>query len=188
MEAHITTSRCLALLTIAVATAQVPDRPSRVEPALVNRSKGPSNAPITILVFADFESSLCARSAKILRGLLSESQDVRLVFKHAPAVGNAQAMLAHEAAMAAGAQGKFWQMHDLLFANKAMRNRGDVIGWAKNSQSRPGRSDCCGATLQATLHRLTVFLQLPDARLRNQPFTTASLAPDLKRTHHLNNQ
>jgi hypothetical protein len=45
-----------------------------------------------------------------------------VIFKHAPAASNPNPPLTHEAALAAGAQGKFWQMHGLLFATHAMQS------------------------------------------------------------------
>ena len=93
--------------------------------------RGPSSAPVTVLVFSDFESFPCARSASVLAGTLVQTRDVRLIFKHAPAATNPNAMLAHEAAMAAGAQGKFWEMHDLLFENQAKLSRTDLVEYAK---------------------------------------------------------
>ena len=72
-------------------------------------SRGSDKAPITILVFSDFESFPCARSASVIDGLLQQTRDVRVIFKHAPAASNPNAMLAHEAALADGAQGKLWK-------------------------------------------------------------------------------
>ena len=95
-------------------------------------SLGSDHAPITILVFSDFESFPCARSAEVLSGVLSQSRDVRLIFKHAPAATNPNALLAHEAALAAGAQGKFWEMHDTLFANQTKLTRADLLGYGKS--------------------------------------------------------
>jgi protein-disulfide isomerase len=66
-----------------------------------------------------------------LDGLLDQSRDVRLIFKHAPAASNPNALLAHEAALAAGAQGKFWEMHDLLFENQAKLQPADLLEYAK---------------------------------------------------------
>src|ERR1700709_939518 len=77
------------------------------------RSSG--EAPIVVLVFCDFESFACARSATVLRSFLSQTKQVRVIFKHTPAYSNPNAFLAHEAALAAEAQGKFWEMHDTLF-------------------------------------------------------------------------
>jgi Thioredoxin len=92
---------------------------------------GPNNVPITILIFSDFESFLCARSAAVLKGLLGDTADLRLVFKHAPAASNPNSMLAREASLAAGAQGKFWEMHDLLFENQSRLSRAELEGYAE---------------------------------------------------------
>jgi protein-disulfide isomerase len=94
-------------------------------------SAGLDNAPITIIVFSDFESFPCARSASVLSGLLSASRQIRLIFKHAPATTNSNALLAHEAAIAAGAQGRFGEMHDILFENQTKLTRPDLLQYAK---------------------------------------------------------
>jgi protein-disulfide isomerase len=94
--------------------------------------RGSDKAPITILVFSDFESFPCARSASVIDGLLQQTRDVRVIFKHAPAASNPNALLAHEAALAAGAQGKFWEMHDTLFENQIKLTRADLLGYAKS--------------------------------------------------------
>src|SRR5579883_105019 len=93
--------------------------------------RGSYQAPVTILVFSDFESFPCARSADVLSGVITQTRDVRLIFKHAPSATNPNAMLAHEAALAAGAQGKFWEMHDVLFANQQHLTHADLVGYAK---------------------------------------------------------
>ena len=87
--------------------------------------------PITILVFSDFECFPCARSASVLAGLVGQGKDVRLIFKHAPAATNVNSLLAHEASLAADAQGKFWEMHNLLFANQTKLALPDLVGYAK---------------------------------------------------------
>jgi len=94
--------------------------------------RGSEKAPVTVMVFSDFESFPCSRSAEVLAGILEQSWDVRLIFKHAPAAANLDAMLAHEAALAAGAQGKFWEMHDTLFENQTHLTRADLLGYAKS--------------------------------------------------------
>jgi protein-disulfide isomerase len=127
-----------AILTLTFGRAQTDDsaQPAPVSPAsalsTLNTSLGSSSAPITILVFSDFESFPCARSASVIDGLLQQTRDVRVIFKHAPAASNPNAMLAHEAALAAGAQGKFWEMHDTLFENQTHLTRADLLGYAKS--------------------------------------------------------
>jgi protein-disulfide isomerase len=81
---------------------------------------GDPDAPITVLEYADFECPYCAAAAPVLRRLVEESGGrVRLVFRHFPiASTHPHALTAALAAEAAGAQGAFWPMHDLLFARQ----------------------------------------------------------------------
>jgi protein-disulfide isomerase len=130
----------LPLCAIAILTvhAKTNDPSRQAEPAAASLSstpatvRGSDKAPITILVFSDFESFPCARSASVIDGLLGQTRNVRVIFKHAPAASNPNAMLAHEAALAAGAQGKFWEMHDTLFENQTQLTRADLLGYAKS--------------------------------------------------------
>jgi protein-disulfide isomerase len=81
---------------------------------------GDPDAPVTVLEYGDFECPYCAAAAPVLRQLVEESHGrVRLVFRHFPLAGNhPHALTAALAAEAAGAQGAFWPMHDLLFARQ----------------------------------------------------------------------
>jgi protein-disulfide isomerase len=81
---------------------------------------GNPDAPVTVLEYADFECPYCAAAAPVLKQLVEESQgQVRLVFRHFPLADNhPHALTAALAAEAAGAQGAFWPMHDLLFARQ----------------------------------------------------------------------
>jgi protein-disulfide isomerase len=106
----------------------VPESTSR---AISATSRGSDLAAITVVVFSDFESFPCARSAEVLTELLGKGKKVRLIFKHAPAVSNPNALQAHEASLAAGAQGKFWEMHDILFENQTKLSRTNLLGYAK---------------------------------------------------------
>lgn len=80
-------------------------------------SKGPADAPIVVVEFADFECPACRAASGVLDGIVGKSSDVRLVFKNYPLTAihlNAEA--AARAAVAAGRQGKFWEMHHELFS------------------------------------------------------------------------
>ena len=81
---------------------------------------GNPDAPVTVLEYGDFECPYCAAAAPVLRQLVEESDgQVRLVFRHFPLADNhPHALTASLAAEAAGAQGAFWPMHDLLFARQ----------------------------------------------------------------------
>lgn len=94
--------------------------------------KGPTKALVSLVEFSDFECPFCGETVTVLRQLLAAyPTQVRLSFKHYPLPMHAEAPLAHEAALAAGAQGKFWEMHDLLFANQDKLKREDLIAKAK---------------------------------------------------------
>jgi protein-disulfide isomerase len=81
---------------------------------------GNPDAPVTVIEYGDFECPYCAAAAPVLRRLVEESDgQVRLVFRHFPLAENhPHALTAALAAEAAGAQGAFWPMHDLLFARQ----------------------------------------------------------------------
>ena len=81
---------------------------------------GNPDAPVTVIEYGDFECPYCAAAAPVLKQLVEESDGrVRLVFRHFPLAGShPHALTAALAAEAAGAQGAFWPMHDLLFARQ----------------------------------------------------------------------
>jgi len=82
--------------------------------------RGPMDAKVTIFAFEDFQCPYCARADVNLKEALAQVDDsVRVVFKHMPLAFHPQALPAAKAAVAAREQGKFWQMHDLLFARQA---------------------------------------------------------------------
>lgn len=82
-------------------------------------SQGPSDAPITIVEFSDFQCPFCARSVPTIQALRANHPDqTRLVFKNAPLDFHTQAPAAHKAAMAAGEQGKFWEYRQILMAHQ----------------------------------------------------------------------
>jgi len=79
--------------------------------------RGPADALLTIVIFADFECPYSARAAAALAGLQRELKgQVRVVFKHSPLPSHPTAALSAEAAVEAQTQGRFWEIHDALFA------------------------------------------------------------------------
>jgi protein-disulfide isomerase len=82
-----------------------------------DHTRGNDNARITLIEYADFECPYCARAHQSLTALLPKyGEDVRLVYRHMPLNDmHPDAQMAAEAAEAAGADGKFWEMHDALF-------------------------------------------------------------------------
>jgi Na+/H+ antiporter NhaA/protein-disulfide isomerase len=95
--------------------------------------RGPEDAAVTLVEYGDFECPYCGRAEPILRRLLSEIEDdVRFVFRHLPLTDvHEHAQLAAEAAEAAGAQGRFWEMHDLLFDHQDALTGRDLMRYAE---------------------------------------------------------
>jgi protein-disulfide isomerase len=80
--------------------------------------KGVADAPVTIVEFTDFQCPYCARITPVLNQALEKNQGkVKLVYKAFPLSTHPFARKAAAAAVAAGRQGKFWELHDLLFQN-----------------------------------------------------------------------
>lgn len=77
---------------------------------------GKEDAPVTLIVFSDFECPHCSKVKPMLDQLLNTNKDtLRIAFKHLPLRMHSNAEPAALAAIAAQKQGKFWQMHDALF-------------------------------------------------------------------------
>ena len=85
-------------------------------PVLNSPIRGNAKAPITVVEFSDFECPYCARLQPTLKQVLDAYPDkVRLVYKEFPLSFHKQAKNASKAALAAGEQGKYFEMHDLIF-------------------------------------------------------------------------
>ncbi len=127
-------------------------------------TRGPESAPVTITWFSDLESSLSVKADRLLREVMGLYPDaVRVVFRHRPLEFHVGALLAHEAALAAGEQGKFWQMHDLILAKQRALTREDLIGHAE----RLGLDlESFTAALDGHAYRAAVERDLAEARRR----------------------
>lgn len=89
------------------------DIPTEGRPSL-----GPAAAPVIIVVFSDFQCPFCAESGSVLQAVQRlEGDSVRLVYRHFPLPIHERAQAAAEAAECAAQAGKFWPMHDALFAS-----------------------------------------------------------------------
>jgi len=112
----------------AAATAQEAPR-FAVDPVMV---RGPDTAPVTIFEWSDYECPYCKRAQDVLHRLQGEFPDtVRLVFKDFPLRSHPQALPAALAARCAGAQGRYWEYHDLLFVAQPDFSRDALIGYAR---------------------------------------------------------
>jgi protein-disulfide isomerase len=105
---------------------------SRTIPLDGSPSRGPESAPVTIVEFADFECPFCQHIAPELDALFEKrATKIRFVYKFMPLAMHARGEPTARAAIAAQAQGKFWEMHHELFANASRLGDSDIDGYAK---------------------------------------------------------
>ncbi len=96
-------------------------------------TKGGDEALVTVVEWSDFQCPYCSRVGPTLKQLQDDYGDkVRIAFKHNPLGFHQRALPAAKAAEAAGNQGKFWEMHDLLFANQKELTDENFDKWAKD--------------------------------------------------------
>ena len=94
--------------------------------------KGPAAAKVTIVEFSDFQCPYCAVAVGKLNALLQAYPlDVRLVFKQFPLEIHSAAALAAAASLSAHSQGKFWPLHDRMYADFRHLSRANILEWAK---------------------------------------------------------
>jgi len=98
-----------------------------------DHKRGGANASITLVEYGDYECPGCGDAYQIIRKIEDELGDRLLfVFRHyAFAKKHPHAEAAAQASEAAGAQGKFWEMHDLLFENQSALERKHLSGYAE---------------------------------------------------------
>lgn len=109
------------------------DKSTRVEPDITGSPvKGAPMAPITIVEYSDFQCPYCSAARPLLERLLREHEGkVKLVFKHFPLSMHPRAVHAARAAEAAKLQGRFWEMHDLLFEHQHELDDADLERYAE---------------------------------------------------------
>ncbi len=93
---------------------------------------GPEDAKVTVVEFSDFECPYCSRAAEVTNQIKAKyNTQIRFIFRQFPLSFHKNAHLAHQAAMAAGDQGKFWEYHDKLFANQKALERESLDKYAQ---------------------------------------------------------
>jgi Na+/H+ antiporter NhaA len=94
--------------------------------------RGPCEAPITLVEYADFECQFCGQAEPIVRELLADFGDIRYVWRHLPLRDvHPHAQFAAEASEAAARQGAFWALHDLLLDHQGALLTSDLVGYAE---------------------------------------------------------
>ena len=94
--------------------------------------RGPAGAPLTLVEYSDFECPFCGKATGVVRELRERfGDDLRYVVRHLPLTDvHGYAEIAAQAAEAAAAQGRFWEMHDVLFAHQGELELEDLVGYA----------------------------------------------------------
>ena len=116
-------------------------------------AKGSATAKVTVIEFSDYQCPFCGRYSRDTYGQLErdyvKTGKVRYVFRNLPLEAlHPQSFKAHEAALCAGDQGKYWEMHDQLFANQSTLDPASLAGYARTSGVDEGKFKACltGAT------------------------------------------
>lgn len=118
------------LLTAGGGVASAQEAPRfTAEPAMV---RGPAAAPVTIVEWSDYQCPYCKRAQEILARLQAEfPETVKIAFKDFPLRSHDRALPAALAARCAGAQGRYWEYHDLLFVAQPDFSRDQLVGYAR---------------------------------------------------------
>ena len=117
---------------VAAGPAVVAAAPRDVAIRKDDPARGGSRAAVTVVEFSDFQCPFCSRAVQPVKELESAfGSDVRVVWKHLPLSFHPNAMPAAIAAEAARQQGKFWEMHDKLFANQQALSEAAYVQYAK---------------------------------------------------------
>ncbi|WP_455378996.1 thioredoxin domain-containing protein [Petrachloros mirabilis] len=105
---------------------------------------GPTNAPITIIEFSDFQCPYCKLSSPVLKEVISKyPEKIRLVYRDYPVPNHPHAPKAAEAAQCAAEQGQFWEYHDLLFSRQTPGDGWDYAVLAKELGLQEERFTTC---------------------------------------------
>ncbi len=100
-----------------------------------DHAEGASDAPVTLVEFGDYQCPACGAAYPMVKQLQKAlGKKLRLVFRNFPLThAHPYALAAAETAEAAAMQGKFWQMHDLLFERQALLEPGVLASWAQEA-------------------------------------------------------
>jgi protein-disulfide isomerase len=99
-----------------------------------DHAAGPEEAPLTLVEYGDYECPYCGMAHPIVKAIQRDlGSNLRFVFRNFPlAEVHPHARHAAQVAEAAGAQGKFWEMHDIIFEHQNALEDADLIGYARS--------------------------------------------------------
>ena len=135
-----------------IRQANPPPHPQRLAVPVNEKdhAQGPADAPVTLVEYGDYECPYCGNAYPVVKRLLKEMEGrLRFVFRNFPLnTIHAHAGVAAQAAEAAAAQGKFWEMHDLLYEHQHDLADADLTNYALRLGLEPYRfsADLSGET------------------------------------------
>jgi Na+/H+ antiporter NhaA len=95
--------------------------------------RGPSEAPVTVVEYGDFECPFCGQAEPVVRELLRDHGDITYVWRHLPLNDvHPHAAVAADASEAAAEQGAFWELHDVLLEHQEALTVDDLVGYARD--------------------------------------------------------
>jgi Na+/H+ antiporter NhaA len=117
---------------IGATPADILDLSDDIDPER-DHVRGPDDAPVTLVEYGDFECPYCGQAEPVIRELISSfGDDIRYVWRNLPLNDvHTNAQMAAEAAEAAAAQGKFWEMYDKLLAHQDELEPRDIARYAR---------------------------------------------------------
>lgn len=120
--------------------------PPRIAVVADGPSRGPAGAPVTIVEFSDYQCPYCKRAeATLVQVVQKYPEQVRLVYRHFPLDGHADARPAAEAAACADEQGRFWEYHRVLFGSSPKLDKETLRKLAETSKLDVAAFDACVA-------------------------------------------
>ena len=143
MKTAVTCLALALLLAPSPGRAATDDAPDRTQSGKIAVSRnpdlppayGPNPAPVVVVVMSDFQCPVCRRITDATHQIPEEFPgEVRVEFLNLPLAIHPHAEDAAVAALAAHRQGKFWEMHDLLFANQGALDASSVAGYAQQAK------------------------------------------------------
>ncbi len=118
----------------AQANLQIDLPAPRVEVAATGPARGPGDAKVTIVEFSDFQCPYCGQAFGTVEQLMQAyAGKVKLVFRQFPLPIHQQAEKAAEASLCAADQGKFWELHDMMFKNQKKLDVSDIKTYAASA-------------------------------------------------------